>query len=103
MTFQIQTVILKIPTLIATKKDISQLGPIFQLDNPPTVKQDMHLSNDPREGNGGEASITRDLHVPTPEWSTAVIRDQVQDHDVASSAGSLWHKGAYNRTFPCMP
>ena len=28
------------------------------------------------------------------EWTTAVIRD----HDVAPPAGSLWHKGACNRT-----
>ena len=28
------------------------------------------------------------------EWSTAVIRDQVRDHDVATLVGSLWHKGA---------
>ena len=40
--------------------------------------------------------------VYTAEWSTAVIRDQVRDHDVATPAGSLCHKAAYNRTFPCM-
>ena len=38
-----------------------------------------------------------------PEWTTAVVRD----HDIVTPAllglaGSLCHKGAYNRTFPCM-
>ena len=31
-----------------------------------------------------------------------MILDQVRDHDVATPAGSLWHKGAYKRTIPCM-
>ena len=38
------------------------------------------------------------------EWSTAVIRDQVRARSWSSEilAGSLCHKGAYNRTFPFM-
>ena len=66
-------------------------------------------------------TVIRPTSSPT-EWSTAVIRD----HDVATPAllchkepaqitklgrnggyflpfaGSLWHKGADNRSFPCM-
>ena len=44
------------------------------------------------------AFVSLSLSLYCLEWSTPVIPDQVRDHYVAS----LWHKGTFTRTFPCM-
>ena len=41
------------------------------------------------------------VHLGVEDCSEELLRQQSYG-DLYARAGSLWHKGAYNRTFPCM-